>query len=76
MPIIKVRQGDSIASIAERFSLLPESVWNDPANAELKSRRKDPSVLMPGDEVVVRRKEMKEVSISTGNRHQFRIKGV
>ena len=75
MPTITVREGDCIASIAERFGLLPETVWNDPANSELKALRKDPNVLMPGDEVFVRRKEMKEVPVATGKRHRFRRKG-
>lgn len=75
MPTIKVKQGDCISSIAYRYNLLPDTIWNDPANTELKALRKDPNVLMPGDKVVVRRKEMKEISISTGKRHRFQAKG-
>ena len=71
----KIRQGDCISSIAYRYNLLPETIWDDPANAKLRSLRKDPNVLLPGDEVVVRRKEMKNMPISTGKRHRFQIKG-
>jgi len=71
---ITVKEGDCIASIAERFGLHPDTIWNDPDNSKLKALRKDPNVLMPGDVVLVRKKEMKEVPISTGKRHQFRRK--
>ena len=75
MPTIKVKQGECISSIAYRYNLLPDTIWNDPANAELKALRKDQNILMPGDKVVVRKKEMKEAPISTGSRHRFQTKG-
>jgi len=71
-----VRQGDCISSIAYRFNLLPDSIWNDPANAELKAEREDPNVLLPGDVVYVRSKELKEVPGATEQRHRFRAKGM
>jgi N-acetylmuramoyl-L-alanine amidase len=72
----KVKQGDCISSIAEKYGLFWEKVWNHSNNAELKDKRKDPNVLYPGDVVFVPDKEDKEESCSTEQRHRFRAKGV
>lgn len=32
------------------------AIWNDPANASLKSRRKQPNLIQPGDKIVVKPK--------------------
>lgn len=71
-----VQQGDCISSIAYNHGLFPDTVWNDPANSELKQLRKDPNVLMPGDVVYVRDIELKEEACATEKRHRFRRKGV
>jgi hypothetical protein len=72
----KVKQGDTVASVAERYGLFPDTVWDDPANADLKKLRKDPNVLKPGDVLVIRDKEAKEESGAAEQRHRFRKKGV
>jgi hypothetical protein len=71
-----VKQGDSISSIAYRYGLFPDTIWNDPENSELKQNRKDPNVLLPDDVVYIRDKELKEVPGATEQRHRFRMKGV
>jgi N-acetylmuramoyl-L-alanine amidase len=71
-----VQQGDCISSIAAEYGFLPESLWNDPANAQLKSRRKDMNVLLPGDVVNVPDKRLRSESRATGAKHRFRRKGV
>jgi hypothetical protein len=71
-----VRQGDSISGIASQHGLFPETVWNDPKNSELKSKRKDPNVLLSGDIVYVRDKERKEESCACDQKHRFKRKGV
>jgi hypothetical protein len=70
-----VSQGDCILSIAKDFGFFWETVWNDPQNASLKQLRKDPNVLLTGDVVYIRDKEIKEESKPTDAKHSFVRKG-
>lgn len=76
MPNYTVKQGDCISSIAQRYGLFWEKVWNHSKNAKLKEKREDPNVLYLGDVVFVPDKEEKEESCATDQRHRFRKKGV
>ena len=40
----KVKQGECLSSIAERYGLFPETIANDSDNSELKNERKDLNV--------------------------------
>lgn len=71
-----VQDGDSVVSIARAAGLLPDTVWNDPANAALKEARKDGELLLPGDRVTVTPIRPKVVACATGARHVFRRKSV
>lgn len=46
-----VKQGDCLSSIAHQFGFTWQKLWNDPSNAELRAKRKNPNVLYPGDVV-------------------------
>ena len=77
MPIRHViKQGESVISLSEIHGLFADTIWNDPANAELKARRKDMNVLMPGDVLVIPDKRLKEVRRETNNVHKFQRKGI
>jgi hypothetical protein len=71
-----VVQGDSIPSLAFAYGLAPDTIWNDPANAELKALRGDPNVLFPDDVVTIPDKRSGSYVGATDQRHRFRRKGV
>jgi len=70
----QVKQGDCISSIAFEHGFFADTIWNHPNNAELKKKRQDPNVLMPGDDVFIPDKRLKEVSEPTNNVYKFRCK--
>ncbi|HEY8091832.1 MAG TPA: peptidoglycan-binding domain-containing protein [Polyangiaceae bacterium] len=73
---VTIQQGDSAESIAYDAGLLTDTVWNDPANADLKKARKSPHVLLPGDSLYVPDIKQKSVSCATGKKHTFKRKEV
>lgn len=72
----RVRQGECISSIAEKYGFFQETIWNDPANAKLKNERENSNILRPGDIVMILDKRQKEASCATEQKHRFRKKGV
>lgn len=71
MPEHPVVQGDCISSIAAYYGLPVEKVWEHPANADLRTKRKDPNVLFPGDIVFVPEKELRLEARATDQVHRF-----
>jgi peptidoglycan hydrolase-like protein with peptidoglycan-binding domain len=77
MPInYQVQPGECISSIAYDHGFFPDTLWNHPNNAELKRKRKNLNVLMPGDVVFIPDLRTKEVSEPTNQVHKFRLKNV
>lgn len=71
----EVRHGECINSIAQQSGHHWETIWNDGGNSDLKSKRKNPDVLFPGDKVFVPPLDETPESGATEKRHRFRLKG-
>jgi len=71
-----VKQGDCISSIAFEHGFLPNTIWDHANNAELKMKRQEPNILMPGDIVFIPDKRLKEVGEPTNQVHKFKHQGV
>lgn len=70
-----IEQGDYLPAIAERFGFRDyRTVWEASENADLRALRADPTVLLPGDVVVIPEPEPKAESRATAARHTFRVK--
>ncbi len=71
----EVRQGESLLQLAYEGGFDSwKRVWDDPANAELRERRKDPQVLLPGDEVMLPPKTVEpRESCPVDKVHRFRL---
>ena len=67
-----VQQGDYLSKIAKDFGFTDYRViWNDPDNAELKAKRKNPNVLYPGDKLTIPDRKLREESRPTDQKHRF-----
>jgi N-acetylmuramoyl-L-alanine amidase len=75
MPKQKVGKGESAVSLAKKKGFFWRTVWDHGENAELKAKRKDPSLLFETDEIFFPEKQLKEVSKSTDAEHTFKRKG-
>jgi len=72
----EVRTGECLNVIADRFGFLWQTLWNHPKNERLKTERKDPNILLPGDRVFIPEKRPRDESAATARRQRFRRKGV
>jgi Putative peptidoglycan binding domain/LysM domain len=71
MPDYTVVQGDCLSSIADKFGLLKDTVWNHGRNDELRTKRPNPDTLLPGDVIFVPPPTLKEIGCATDRRHEF-----
>jgi hypothetical protein len=70
-----VQPGDCISSLAGARGLKWDTVWNHPKNAQLKAKRKDPNVLMPGDVIYLPDLDPRIEDRHTDQRHEFVLLG-
>jgi len=75
MPKHVVKQGEDAPSIAARYGFGDwKTIWDHPQNAALKRKRKDASILFPGDEVFVPDRKAKKVGLETGRTADLQVK--
>ena len=71
-----IEQGETTVSLSEKYGLFAQTIWDHADNAELKKKRKDMNVLLPGDVLVIPDKRLKEVDKPDKQKHKFKRKGV
>ena len=77
MPISHtIQDGDSVIRLSDQHGFFATTIWNDAANAELRSRRTDMNVLLAGDIVVIPDKRPKERPAQTGRLNVYRRRGI
>ena len=76
MPDHIVENGECLWSLSMGSGHYWKTIWDDGANSDLKSRRKDPNVLAAGDKVHIPEIVEKNETGATEKRHRFRRKGI
>jgi N-acetylmuramoyl-L-alanine amidase len=71
-----VLQGECIGSIALQAGFFPETLWEHADNEPLRLKRANGQCLLPGDEVKIPDKRVKNEDCTTSQRHTFKRKGV
>jgi hypothetical protein len=78
MTMYRVRQGDTLTSIARKSGLADwQTIYDRPENAAFKAKcergERDPNILFPDEEIFVPNREMQHAPSQTDQRHTFRI---
>lgn len=75
MPNHVVQQGEHATSIARKYKFISfKTIWDDAGNADLRKKRKNPNVLLPGDVVFIPDRQEKKVTLATTKLHHFTVK--
>lgn len=73
---LHVSQGQSVEQVAHQSGFHWSTVWDHPDNAELRRRREDRNILLPGDHLVVPALRHRSQTGATGSHHRFRRLGL
>lgn len=71
-----VEPGTCLISLSEHHGFFWQTLWEHPENRDLRSKRRDPWVLLPGDRVAIPEKRLKQETASTDKKHTFVRKGI
>lgn len=71
-----IEEGECISTLALELGFHPETIWNDSANATLKSLRKDMNILARGDDVAIPARRVVARPVEAGMLVEVRRKGV
>jgi len=70
-----VEQGEYLGLIAKNYGFASVStIWNHDNNADLRGLRKNPNVLLPGDQIFIPDKQTKQVDVTTGQVTRLRVR--
>jgi N-acetylmuramoyl-L-alanine amidase len=70
-----VEQGEYLASIAKDYGFSDwHIIYDQPENADLRTRRPNPNVLLPGDQIFIPDKEQKQEACPTEQKTRFQVK--
>lgn len=70
----RVYQGEWISKLARWYGIPSwHLIWNHPENQELRTKRKTPNILLPGDLVYIPARTPKAVTRSVDRLHKFRV---
>jgi hypothetical protein len=72
----KVQAGECMTSIADQYKFFIDTLWDHPANKDLKAKRKDPTRLMAGDTVKIPDPRPRSLFAHTGQRFVVRLRGI
>src|SRR5208282_1029286 len=69
-----VEQGEYLASIAKDYGFSDwHTIYDHPQNADLKKKRPNPNVLLPGDQLFIPDKQLKGESCPTEKKTRFKL---
>lgn len=69
-----VEQGEYLASIAKDYGFSDwHTIYDHPQNADLKKKRPNPNVLLPGDQLFIPDKDQKQESCPTEKKTRFQV---
>ncbi|HJZ59724.1 MAG TPA: peptidoglycan-binding domain-containing protein [Gemmataceae bacterium] len=72
-----IAAGDCTWSLAALYEVPAEVIWNEPKNAALKDKCKNPNTLLPGEKIVIPDIRVGEVAdLDPEACHRFRVKDV
>jgi N-acetylmuramoyl-L-alanine amidase len=65
-----VAQGEHASGIAEQYGFGSfDVIWQHAENKALRDKRKDPNVLLPGDEIYIPDAQLKQLTVPSEKRH-------
>jgi hypothetical protein len=71
----RVCKGECMASIAAKYGFADyRDIYEDPANAGLRKKRPNPSLLFPGDRVAIPERKSTVFECDSGKLHEFEVK--
>jgi N-acetylmuramoyl-L-alanine amidase len=74
MPFHDIKQGETLIALAVKNGLESwKEILDAPENADLKKKRTDPGILMPGDKVFIPNRVMRHEPSAIDAKHPFKI---